>query len=174
VAIANQYDTDLASIGWEGILDPKRIAADKTFEQSKSMLKAAREASKQKRARVYSLLDGIANGISSLNIGESTKRAMTQGLAKGIAESKRVLEALLTLDERILTGIENIINLLSARKGSWAIYGEQIRFRNDTDLNKMNSLVESLAQIENEQQELEAKLTDSLSKHLGNWGMERK
>lgn len=151
----NDYYLELEAIGWDSILDANRINNDKTFIESKYTIKKAKNIVKKYTQKTNNLLSITNENIRSLNISESSKRAMQTGFARGMEISKKNIDLLWALENEIISESENIINLLSTNKEGWVIEGEQILFYNDGDLDKFNTYIASIHNILKKQEEMQ-------------------
>ena len=161
----NDYLLDLEAIGWDSILDPGRIKADRTFVESRAMIQQAREISAKHRGRLDALLRNAREDILSLNVSESSKREMLSGFDEGLEEAKEGREAIWTLEENILQEVENIINLLSSAR-KWTVEDEQIVFYRDRDLDSFNSYLSGIDQMVEQQQAIQHQRTEVLRRKL--------
>ncbi len=153
LSLRDDYVLELETIGWKGILDFNRIKADKTFTESRDLIKKVREATKKYRERLDGLSRNVNNNIRSLNISESSKRIMIAGSNDGREKNKKNMETTWRLKAKIFRESEDIINFLSARNGKWIVENGGIVFHNQGDTDKYNSYISS---IQNTGRQLEA------------------
>ena len=151
----NDYLLEIEAIGWNDILDANRIKADKTFIESKVTIQKAKEIVKKYKEQTNTLFSNTKDNIRSLNISETSKREMLSGFDRGREKSKKNVDALWSLEGKTINEFENIINLLSARKGAWIVEGEQILFYNDSDLERFNYYIASIQKIVAQQEEIQ-------------------
>jgi hypothetical protein len=168
VALRNDYLLELNAIGWESILDPNRIHNDKNFTESKVILKRVKEIIRKYRMHTNDLLQETKDKIDLLNISASFKKSMLEGFERGMVKSKQQIDAVWNLEEEVASEVENIVNLLDVRKGTWIVQGGQILFYNDHDLHKFNSYIASIQRTVNEQQEIQKKCIESVSRNFNN------
>ena len=155
VSQRNDYILELQAIGWNGILDVNRIKADKTFIESKVTIQKAKEVVKKYKEQINTLLSNVKDNIRSLNVNETSKREMLSGFDRGMEKAKKNIDALWSLESKTINEFENIINLLSARKGAWIVEGEQILFYNDSDLERFNYYMASIQKMVGQQEEIQ-------------------
>lgn len=160
----NDYLLELEAIGWNSILDANRIKADKTFVESKVTIQKAKEVVKKYKEQTSTLLSNAKENIRSLNISETSKREMLSGFDKGMEKAKKNIDAMWSLEGQTINEFENIMNLLSARKGAWVVEGEQILFYNDSDLDRFNSYIASIQNIVNQQEEIQRQSVQTVNR----------
>lgn len=146
---------ELEAIGWNSILDANRIKADKTFVESKTTIQKAKEVAIKYRNQTNTLLSNAKENIRSLNISESSKMKMLSSFDRGMEKAKKNIDAMWSLQDKTIKEFENIITLLSTRKGAWVVEGEQILFYNDSDLERFNSYIASIQNIVKQQEEIQ-------------------
>lgn len=156
----NDYLLELDAIGWEKILDPRRVSQDKTLIESKMMIQKAKDIVHKYRTHTYTLLANARNDINSLNISESNKSDMLLGFDKGMTNARAQIDAMWDLEGKTISEFDNIFALLSARKGAWAVQDGQILFANQSDLDAFNSYVTAIQKIAAKQQDIQKRSTE--------------
>lgn len=151
----NDYLLELDAIGWGKVLDPERVKEDKTMIESKMMIQKAKDIVGKYRARAYTLLENARKDIGSLNISESSRREMANGFDTGMVKSRAQIDALWNLEAKTISEFENIVTLLSARRGSWIVENGQILFANENDLSTFNSYVASIQDLASKQEAIQ-------------------
>ena len=162
----NDYLLELEAIGWYGILDANRIKADKTFIESKVTIRKAKEVVAKYTKRTQSLLENTKGNIRSLNISESSKISMLSGFDRGMEKAKENIDTMWSLEAKIIAEFENIVTLLSAKKGSWVVAGEQILFSNDSDLERFNSYIASIQNIVQQQEAVQRQSVQTVNRNF--------
>ena len=162
----NDYLLELEAIGWNSILDANRIKADKTFVESKVIIQKAKEVVTKYTKRTQELLENVRGKIRSLNISESSKRSMLSGFERGMVKAKANIDAMWSLEAKTINEFENIITLLSAKKGAWVVDGEQILFYNDSDLERFNSYIASIQSIVKQQEAIQRQSVKTVNRNF--------
>ena len=151
----NDYLLELDAIGWEKILDPGRMEADKTLIESKAITQKAKEIVNKYREKTDLLLENARKDINSLNLSENSRSEMLRGFDDSMENSKRRIDEVWDLEARVISEFENIFALLSAKKKSWVISNGQIIFYNNDALNKYNAYLESIQNIVQQQEAIQ-------------------
>jgi len=162
----NDYLLELEAIEWNSILDASRIKADKTFVESNVTILKAKEVVTKYTIRTQELLENAKNKIRALNISESSKRSMLSGFERGMEKAKANIDAMWTLEAKTINEFENIITLLSAKKGAWVVDGEQILFYNDSDLERFNSYIASIQNIVQQQEKIQRQSVQTVNQNF--------
>jgi hypothetical protein len=162
----NDYLLELEAIGWNGILDANRIKANKTFVESKVTLQKAKEIVIKYTQRTQVLLENARGKIRSLNISESSKSSMLSGFDRGMEKAKTDIDTMWSLEAKVINEFENIITLLSSKKGAWVVDGEQILFYNDSDLERFNSYIGSIQHIIQEQEQIQRQSVQTVNQNF--------
>jgi hypothetical protein len=157
IAIRNDHLLEIEAIGWNSILDLKRLKQDLAFTESKFMLKRGKEITKKYREKTISFMENeTKQNMAKMNIKPSLKERMISGYNEGLPPAMKDVHRQWDLEEKILIEFEKIINLLSRRKGYWEFNEKKIYFKNDSDLNNFNTCIATIQRYVEEQQKLQS------------------
>lgn len=162
----NDYLLEFEAIGWNSILDPQRIRVDKGLVESKVTIRRAKKIVAKYKEKTNVLLHNAREKIQSLNMSASSKRKALSGFDRGMDKAKNQIDAMWTIEGELLKEFENIINLLSARNGSWVVEEGQILFYNDSDLNRFNSYIASIQSLINQQQQIQKQGLETVNRNF--------
>lgn len=167
VSLRNDYLLELSAIGWDKILDPTRIKNDRTFVESKFTINKAKEIVEKYKTLTNNLFkeDAFAE-IDRLEINEDFKQEMKNGFKRGLGTTKITIDRHWFLEEKCLSEIEKIIDLLSTRKEVWVIENSQILFYNENDLKEFNAYIYNIQDIVKEQQLIQQQSIDQAKESL--------
>jgi len=140
-SLANQYFSELKSIGWFRILDANRINSDQSFSESDIMIEKAKRICKNYKGKGFKQMIDIRSKINLLDVSETIKKDFFAKYDKGMESGKLYLEKHWSLEENSVLEIENILSLLSERKGLWYVDNDQILFNRTEDLELFNSMI---------------------------------
>lgn len=154
VALRNDYLLELYAIGWNSILDAKRIKNDTTLSESKVMIERAKVIAEKYEKKTADLMNGTRAHINALNMSESNKREMLAGFERGMSKSGKQIDEQWKLEKQVLLQFENIIVLLAARK-NWVVQGEQILFYSEDDLARFNSYIGTIQRLVQQQEQIQ-------------------
>lgn len=161
LALRQEYDTELNRVGWPAILDWKRIAKDKNFNESRAILQKAWkivDTYEKKNAQVYlQIREDIQN--SALDAG--SKQSMLRGFDKSVTQGKAKAARLWALERESVTQVDNMIKLLDASRGKWHVDQDTLSFDRQADLDQFNVYVAQSQAITKKQAELQ---TNALQK----------
>ena len=165
VAQRNDYLLELDAIGWNSILDAKRIRNDTTLSESKMMIARAKIIADKYEKKTADLMNGTRAHINALNMSESNKREMLAGFERGMSESGNKIDEQWKLEMQVLFQFENIILLLAARK-NWEVQGDQILFYNEDDLARFNSYIGTIQRLVQQQEQIQKSSFAEASQNL--------
>jgi hypothetical protein len=165
----NDYFLELEAIGWLKILDSDRLKNDITLMESKFIIKNTRNIIEKYKSITDTLLSKARDDIKNINVSESQKRQLEKGYDKGLIKAKADADATWSLELAIHGEFEKIINLLSARKGSWVIENGQILFKNESDLNFFNSCIASIQDLKAQQEAIQNANNQRISNNLNQY-----
>ena len=86
---------------------------------------------------------------------QDSQRSMLAGFDKTAAQGKAQASELWALEEQVLSQVENVFTLLSAKRNAWHVQQNQILFNSESDLNLFNSYLSRVNQIVAKQQEIQ-------------------
>jgi hypothetical protein len=145
-ALQTTYATELDKIGWGSILDINRLKNDRNLAESKKIVQQALEILNESERKAKALIDKQKANTRNLNIPPEVKQDMLRGIDRGMEDSQQSFQR--ESDSIIL--VQSIIGLLDSTK--WVADGDQLRFANDEDVAKFNSMLERLRAIAAEQE----------------------
>lgn len=162
----NDYLLELEAIGWEKILDPERVKADKRLIQSKTMIQNAKDIVAKYRHRTSTLLNKARKDISNLDLTESLKQEIRNGFDRGMAKSSSQIDAMWDYEAQIVCEFENIFTLLSERRGKWGVQDGQILFVNETDLKAFNLHLVSIQELLRKQEAIQKQSIEAFDRNM--------
>ncbi len=165
-SLRNDYLLELNAIGWNKILDSTRLKNDTTFTESKFIMNKGKEIVEKYKTLTDGLIEDMYNEIDNLKMEENLKKEMKDGFKEGIGPVKIILDRNWFLEEKCLSEVEKIIDLLSMRKEVWAIENSQIIFYDENDLKEFNAHIYNIQDIVKEQQLIQQQSSDQAKESL--------
>jgi hypothetical protein len=162
----NGYLAELKAIGWEGILDAKRIKSDVGFVESREIIQKAKDTVATYQIKTDIFLKLSKRNIESLDVDESVKKEFAIGFENGLKESRKKVDTMWELERQIVGEFESIINLLASTTSSWTIEGDKIMFYNNSDLDKYNSHIAAIQKLSDRQTKIQKQGVDSLNREF--------
>lgn len=154
VAQRNDYLLELEAIGWNSILDAKRIKNDAALSESRVMIERAKSIVDKYEKKTAELMRGTRAHIESLNMSEATKKELLAGFEKGMSKSGDQIDEQWRLEKQVVRQFENIFVMLAASK-TWVVEGEQILFYSDSELARFNSYIQAIQGLTHQQEQLQ-------------------
>lgn len=152
--IGNDYQSELEDIGGSTALDPTRLENDKTFMESRAILRKAREVVQRYRAKHSSLLESSRLQISNLDIDSDIKREMLQHFDKIVKKWQPKIDRAWDIEEKCVDEYENMLNILEAKSGSWTVARGKLVFQIDQDAEKYNAFLANIRYLTMEQKQI--------------------
>ena len=146
-AVSQQHDYSLElddAIGWGNILDFNRIKQDENLNKSKISIKKAKNIVQKYKTQSHELISNAKKDISSLNISEDSKSKMLRGFEETEAAALSQMDAFYDLENKIISEVGSIMDLLSERKGFWEIQDGNIIFSEQSDSDIFNSHISAI------------------------------
>lgn len=94
----NDYSIELNGIGWDKILAPERLKADKSLIESNMIIQKCSKIVDKYRTNTFTLFDNALNDIYNLNISEDLKRRMATGFEQSMVSSKSQIDEIWDLE----------------------------------------------------------------------------
>lgn len=162
-----EYELELEAIGWSNILDGSRLKNDSTLTESRTMIQQAKDIVTKYQLRTDKLYAQMRRDIETSDMSAESKRSMLTGFDEKLSQGKSQAAELWSLEEQVLGQIENVFNLLSARRGGWQIQDGRVMFQRQADLELFNSYIEKVQAIVIKQKQVQSaafqEAKDSLS-----------
>lgn len=166
VKLRNDYLDDLTAVGWDSLLDAKRLEKDTGMAQSKLIIEKARGVIDVYKAKTEQVLIDNLKAIDLMKISENSKKAVRSGYVQASVERKKKIEELWQLELQIASEVESIIYHLEARRAHWSVQDGQLLFEEQNDLDIYRSYLKSITDLSKRQEEIQKQSFDSALKKL--------
>lgn len=164
VAQRNDYLREIHAIDLDSILDFSRISRDSLYA-NKVKVNDARAIVNKYENMAYDLFRDIGEQISSLNISRPSRNEFISGYENGISKSKIQLSKQWKLERQTLDQLENIVVLLAASY-DWEVEDDQLIFSNEDDLIRFNTYLETIQNIEQQQEQIQKNGRDQVNQFI--------
>lgn len=149
------YDQELEATGWSKVLDPVRVQADKGMDESRTIVRQARETMKKYETMTDQLFVQMRADVEKADLDDDMKQSMLIGFNKSEARSKGNAMALWKLEGQALDQVEQAVKLLGAARGHWQVEGGQFAFQRQGDLDQFNAHMTKLQEIGAQQEKIQ-------------------
>ena len=166
--LRNDYLKQLDAIGWDKILDMRRIAGDKSLSQSKAMVGKAKSLVVSYREKALATIETTRADIDKLPISDDAKRGFRKGFEKSLETSRGRLVEQLTLEAGIVDEMGKLFDLLAAKSGKWAVRGGKVVFSDQATLDGFNGHLAEMQKMSARQEELQKQALESTRAKLEN------
>jgi hypothetical protein len=148
-----QYNGELKLAGFHRLLTPDRLAADKDFSQSRTILRATREAFNKHRAKDKSLLDKFVADLDAIQYESVPKHILMARIRASRASIQTDYDVIWNLKAEVFDRYEQAVTHLEKTQGKWTLEGANLAFNDVND-------AEQYAKFFNEVDELTRKIED--------------
>lgn len=148
------YLLELEAIGWNSVLNAKRIHTDAALSESKVMITRAKGLVDKYEKKTAELMESTRERIRSLNVPQETKDHMVAGFENGLRKSEKQIDELWNLEKQVVQQVENIFFMLAASK-KWVVEGERILFYSDSELDRFNSYIKAIQGLAEQQEQIQ-------------------
>lgn len=166
VKLRNDYLDDLTAIGWDSMLDSKRLEKDKDMTESKAIIERARDVVERYKSKTEQMFADNLKAIDTINISPSSKQAFRNGYVKASVARKGRIEELWQLESQIIAEAESIIYHLEARRAHWSVEDGTLLFEKQNDLDIYRSYLKSITDLSQRQDDIQKQSFDSALKKL--------
>lgn len=135
---SNEYLTELDAIGWTALLDPERLQADRSLNESRKMIADARLVVSKYKGLKDDLVNQARKEIEFMDLTAAEKQGFEEGFNRGFENSRRKGEEKWLLEEAVIDECEQIVDLLAIEPRSWVIQESQILFETQEQLDQYN------------------------------------
>lgn len=165
VDLNNSYLLEITAIGWNSILDARRIKNDPALSESMVMIEKAKTIVDKYEKKVVELIQFSKTHIHVLNMSESSKRELMIGFEEGMNESDKKIKDLWGMEKQAICQFENIF-LLFAKSKNWVVENDKILFYSDEELELFNSYLQKIQNLKNQQEQLQKSQLAELNQNL--------
>lgn len=166
VKLRNDYLDELTAVGWDSLLDAKRLEKDNDMAESKAVIEKAKIVVERYKAKTQQMLADNLKDIDAINISPSSKQAFRNGYVKASVARKGGIEELWQLESQIIAEAESIIYHLEARRSYWSVDDGALLFKKQNDLDIYRSYLKSITDLSQQQEDIQKKSFDSALKKL--------
>ena len=118
--------------------------------------------------KINDLMDRFKRGLENLNVSNSMKAGIEDGLKDSVYESTETAANSLKLMDNVIKSMKKMLVFLEENQGSYIFEGEQLTFYEDDDVNSYNEIVteynkaidENNKNYENVQKEIQEKIKE--------------
>jgi hypothetical protein len=111
-------------------------------------------------------MEGARGEIAKLNVSEEMRQGFRTGFDRGMERAKARLAEMLDLEAKTVDEFGKIFDLLSERKGTWAVRDGKIIFGSQADLSRFNSHLAAIDAMGQRQDALQKEGVDSANAKL--------
>lgn len=166
IEMRNAYMAELQRAGWDTILDPKRLAADASMEQSNRIVDEARSAAARLCREMRPRSEATARVVAAeLNLPESTKRELLAGFLQATEEMAPTSDELCRLELAILEEIAGAVSVFG-RDPDWQLDGEQYVFSEDRYVDEFNAHIQQFQALSETQTALQREVMTKASAQI--------
>jgi hypothetical protein len=166
--LRNDYLRQLDAIGWDGILDAQRIAADKDLAQSRQIVAKARTLVASYREKALATIESARADIDKLSISEDARRGFRKGFENSLETSRGRLVEQLSLEAGIVDEVGKLFDLLAAKRSAWTARGGKIVFSDPAALASFNGHLAEMQKMSARQGALQKQALESTKTKLEN------
>ena len=170
LAQRRDYELELDAIGWSTILDPSRLAGDTTMVGSRTLLKQARTIVAKYRARTDLIFEQSRREIEDADLPANMRQSMLNGFLSSSAKGKERASLNWDMEAQVLVEMEKVVDLLSARRGSWEISDGQLLFASQEDIDRFNASIDRVKSLVDQQQRMQQNGFEILQREVKNFG----
>ena len=143
------------------ILDANRLKNDKALTESRNILRKTKEVMQRYRAKQSSWLESERLRISGFNVAPKLKHEMFQAFDKSVKEAQPKIDREWDLEEKIVSEVENIIDLLKEKADSWTVVEGKILFQAGQDVEKYNAFMRNIQRYATEEEQIKKRAVDA-------------
>lgn len=153
-ALQKGYADELARIGFMRLLDRNRVMADTGFTESYDMLARARVLLRKQGVKMRESLASLPAKIRASNISPAAREDYALSAEQGTPRAMTTFDEGWSLEESIINEMENVIDLLSKRRGRWQVSNNQFLFYDGSDLAVFNAAMDKISAASAQQNEI--------------------
>jgi hypothetical protein len=148
------YEDTLTAIGWDDLLDPKRIAADKDLSQSRKIIDSSRKVVETYQKTLRDKMSKYKADILAVKIPGPEQATFRRAFESTLATTWENTQRVTALELKIVNAVGDLFDFLEAKPRTWTIIDDQFNFEKDADLAKFNAFLATMQKYVQEQNAL--------------------
>ncbi len=164
--IRNNYIAELTKIGWEGVLDARRLKTDKDLSRSREIIKNAKDAVANYRVKMDIYFKQTRAKLQDIDLEDSAREKFIEGFDQGFTQSRKQLEESWDLEQKIVEEFEKIINRLAETRADWVIENDKLLFSSQAALDEYNAHLAAIDKMSARQTEIHKKGVEEFNRKM--------
>jgi len=165
ITYRSEYIVENTAIGWDSILNPKRINADAGFSDSMSILekkKKIMDKYEKKEKNLYSLFP-LMDRVIPLKMSERLKTDILAGFDNNSDVIRRLRDNKWKMDREIVRNVERILSMLQ-KSDSWTGKDQHFVFYDDEELAQFQSYMHTIQNLKYQLEKMQKKKFENAQK----------
>lgn len=138
-----EYSEKMKEIGFDSLLDMRRLERDPDFTESMAIINGAESAFQAYQARLLSDEEETRNEILRLKISKEERNAMLSSYNAAAEKNRKFLD----LEKTVFPECRSIMELLSSSRGGWVVGDGAISYSDENLRSEVHSHLQALARI---------------------------
>jgi hypothetical protein len=130
--------------GFATLLNANRVAADKGFLETRTMLAKVDKLANENRDKANRLLDSLPGRIDALNQKRKFDEAVLRDGREQINRMSGLLREHWNLEVAATDYLTDVVNLLQGTRDHWSVEDNKFKFERPADLERFNDLMASI------------------------------
>lgn len=157
---------ELDAIGVDYLLDPSRLANDRSLLEARVMLRQAHNILDKYIQKTNELMASTRKELEQLNVDPDMRRRLVIAWDKGMERARPMYTKIWQLEYQVFEEAVKIVDLLEARKDAWYIQNNTIIFIDPSDLQAYNQHLNNMVTISKEQEAEQTRNFESIQRAL--------
>jgi hypothetical protein len=154
-ALRNDYQQELTASGFNGILDPDRLARDKRMKESQELMAKAQAVVAKYKEKNETLFAMARKDIEQSGISDDKREDMLRGFDEKLASGRKLMAEGWASETEMLAVFDKIVKLLHAAQGKWEVQQKQLMFERDSDIAAFNGYMAEIAALTAKQEAMQ-------------------
>jgi hypothetical protein len=164
----NDYIKELEEVGTHTLLIPARVAKDRGFKESRSILRKSKLAVSNAKTKNFRRLADFPKRLNDYDFRSTSDKKMLEsyktGLKKAIPLGKEIWE----LEMKTVEYMEDLIDILEASRSYWEVDQGMFAFSRERDLKRFNAIMTKISKCTERQTELKKESLKNATDKLQN------
>ena len=164
----NDYIKELEEVGTHTLLIPARVAKDRGFKESRSILRKSKLAVSNAKTKNFRRLADFPKRLNDYDFRSTSDKKMLESYKTGLKKAVPLGKEIWDLEMKTVEYMEDLIDILEASRSYWEVDQGMFAFTRDRDLERFNAIMTKISKCTERQTELKKESLKNATDKLQN------
>ena len=156
--VTAELQREAEAIPLSNVMKPATLTSAAGIRESRDLVAAYGRYLAHYESAIRTDRSRIESEAGQLDLSPAFRRGFVEGIRKGQVESGRLNEEFLSVEHRLVSTLNEVLDFMSERAGRVTVSGGHLRFRSGDDVTAYNDLVHRIQSLAEEEQDVNRRL----------------